>query len=156
MSNRQTDLLNGLNQDEAAQVMALGSPVALRTGEVLFELGEVADRVFLVLRGRIALTLPMQIRGGEEDVLVEERLPGETLGWSGLIPPHRFTLKATAQTDGELIAFSRVALLEHFISHPEVGYSVTRNVAAVIGHRLGVFQTMWLRAMQRVVEIRYS
>ena len=37
-----------------------------------------------------------------------------------------------------------------------MGYTVTRNLAAVIGHRLEVFQTMWLREMQRVVELRYS
>ncbi len=156
MPNRQTDLLTGLNNEEEAQVMALGSPIALRPGEVLFELGEEADRVFQVVRGRIALTLPMQIRGAQEDVLVEERLTGETLGWSGLIPPHRFTLKATAPVDVELLAFPRAGLQGYFASHPTVAYCVTRNVAVVIGHRLGVFQAMWLREMQRVVEIRYS
>ncbi len=39
---------------------------------------------------------------------------------------------------------------------PTVGYTVSRNVASVIGHRLEVFQTMWLREMQRVIELRYT
>jgi hypothetical protein len=30
---------------------------------------------------------------------------------------------------------------------------VARNVSAVVGQRLQVFQTMWLREMQRVVEL---
>jgi CRP/FNR family transcriptional regulator, cyclic AMP receptor protein len=155
MPNPQTDLLKDLSPDDAAQVWALGAPITASAGSVLFQLGEHAYSVYLVVRGRIALTLPMQIRGGEEDVLVEERLAGETLGWSGLIPPHRFTLKATAQVESELLALPRAALLDLFAANPAVGYTVTRNLAAVIGHRLEVFQTMWLREMQRVVELRY-
>jgi CRP-like cAMP-binding protein len=105
---------------------------------------------------RIALTLPIRIRGGQEEVLVEEKLPGETVGWSGLVPPHRFTLNATAAIDSELLGFARASVLDHFAAHPAVGHTVTRNLAAVIGRRLQVFQTMWLREMQRVVEQRYS
>ena len=46
------------------------------------------------------------------------------------------------------------ALLEHFASHPFVGYAITRNLAGVIGQRLQVFQAMWLREMQRMVQQR--
>jgi CRP/FNR family cyclic AMP-dependent transcriptional regulator len=156
MPTLRTDLLNGLSEPEAARVAALGVTISTPAGHVLFNLGEPADTVYLVMKGRISLTLPMQIRGGEQDVLVEERLAGETLGWSGLIPPHRFTLKASASVESELLAFPRPALLEYFDEHPTVGYTVSRNVASVIGHRLEVFQTMWLREMQRVIELRYS
>ncbi len=156
MPTPQTDLMRGLSAQEAEELMALGQPTAVPAGGVLFHLGAEADQVFQVVRGRVTLTLPLQVRGKEEDVVVEERLPGETLGWSGLIPPHRFTLKASAAVDSELIAFSRKALHEHFAGHPTVAVTVTANVARVIGHRLQVFQTMWLREMQRVIELRYS
>jgi CRP/FNR family transcriptional regulator, cyclic AMP receptor protein len=150
------DLLKGLGQAEASEVLALGSRIRLESGAELFRLGADADRVFLIERGRIALTLPIQVGGREEDVLVEERLTGQTVGWSGLIPPHRFTLKATAPHETEVIALPREALLAYFAAHPAVGYAVTRNLAAVIGARLQVFQAMWLREMQRVVELRSS
>ncbi len=156
MPRPQTDLLKGLNDDQAAEVLALGTPMALAAGDVLFRLGEPAERMFLVGSGRIHLTLPVAIRGKDEDVLIEERLVGETVGWSGLIPPHRFTLKGIAPVATELTAFSRAALLEHFAANPAVAYAVTRNVAAVIGQRLQVFQTMWTREMQRSVELKYS
>lgn len=156
MSNPHMDLLAGLTPAESADILALGMPVQVPAGGTLFKLGDPADRMFLVRSGRISLTLPMQIRGTEEDVLVEEKMSGETLGWSGLVPPHRFTLRATAPVAAELLAFPRAALLAWFDAHPTVGYRMTSNVAAVIGHRLGVFQTMWLREMQRVVELRYS
>lgn len=156
MASTQPDLLRGLPDDEAARVMALGSRVSLPSGGELFRLGASADGVFVIERGRIALTLPIQVGGREEDILVEERVVGQTVGWSGLIPPHRFTLRATAPLESEVVALPRAALLDFFAAHPAVGYLVTRNLASVMGQRLQVFQAMWLREMQRVVESRSS
>ena len=156
MPKPQTDLLKGLSDHEAARILALGAPLVLAAGDVLFRLGEPAERTYLLRSGRLHLTLPVAIRGKDEDVLIEERLAGETVGWSGLIPPHRYTLKATAPVATELTSFPRSALLEHFAANPAVAHAVMRNVAAVVCHRLHVFQTMWTREMQRSVELRYS
>ncbi|HUL77126.1 MAG TPA: cyclic nucleotide-binding domain-containing protein [Vicinamibacteria bacterium] len=156
MTGVQPDLVRGLSEEETVGFLSLGVPNRLASGQILFRLGLEADKAYLVMRGRIALTLPIQIRGGEEEVVVEEKLPGETVGWSGLVPPHRFTLNAGAAIDSELLAFSRASVLDHFAAHPAVGHTVTRNLAAVIGRRLQVFQTMWMREVQRVVEQRYS
>jgi len=156
MPKPQTDLLKGLTDEEAARVLALGTPITLPAGESLFRLGETAERMYLLRSGRIHLTLPIPIRGHDEDVLIEERLAGETVGWSGLIPPHRFTLNATAPVATDVTAFPRSVLLEHFAANPAVASLVMRNVASVIGHRLQVFQTMWTREMQRSVELKYS
>jgi CRP-like cAMP-binding protein len=154
MTTEQPGLMKGLGPAHADAVRALGTRRMLSPGDVLFTLGEPAEELYLITRGRIALTLPLQVSGSTEDVLVEERLAGETIGWSALIPPHRFTLKASAPLETELLAFSRAALLEHFSAHPEVAYTVTRNVAAVMGHRLQVLEAMWLRQMQHMLELR--
>lgn len=156
MTSTQPDILAGLEPDDADRVMALGALLLVPAGETLFQLGDFADRMFAVVRGRIALSLPMQIHGALEHVLVEEKLPGQMFGWSGLIPPHRFTLKATAPVESELLALPRAALFQYFEAHPAVGLVVTRNVASVIGRRLGVFQTMWIREMQRAVDVRHG
>jgi CRP/FNR family transcriptional regulator, cyclic AMP receptor protein len=155
MANGQPDLLKGLSDAQARQLLALGSRIKLASSEQLFALGDEATSLHLIERGRIVLTLPMQVKGGPQDVFVEERLPGQAVGWSALIPPHRYTLRATAQLETELLALPREALLAHFAAEPGVGYQVTRNVAAVVGQRLQVFQTMWLREMQRVIELRH-
>jgi CRP-like cAMP-binding protein len=147
-------LLEGLAAEDAEQMLALGSRLTVASGAELFHLGTVAESLFVIVRGRIKLTLPMQVRGKDEDVLVEERGPGQAVGWSALIPPYRFTLTASAPLETEVIVFSREALRRHFTAHPQVGYMVSLNLAAVVGHRLQLFQAMWLREMQRVVELR--
>jgi CRP-like cAMP-binding protein len=150
----QADLFKGLDADEIEQALAFGTRITLSSGAELFRLGEEADRLFVIARGRIRLSLPMVVRGHEEAVLVEERIPGQTVGWSALIPPYRFTLTGTAPLETEVIALSREALRAHFEAHPSIGYAVTLNLAAVIGQRLELFQTMWMREMQRTVELR--
>ena len=150
------ELLKGLTADEAGAIVALGARLTLPAGSVLFTLGGEADNAYAIESGRVSLTLPMQVGGREQDVLVEERTAGETVGWSALVPPHRFTLTAKTLIDSEVIAFSRTALLEHFASHPAVGLVVTRNLSAVMGQRLQVLQAMWLREMQRVVTLQYA
>jgi CRP-like cAMP-binding protein len=148
------DLLNGLSPAEVEQVIALGTRLLVPSGGSLFRLGDPADRIFLVMRGRIRLTLPMQIRGRDEEILIEENSPGQTVGWSALIPPHRFTLSARAPLETEVIALEREALRAFFESSPRTAYKITSNLAIVVGHRLQLLQTMWLREMQRTIELR--
>lgn len=156
MVNRATELLNGLGEEDARTIVAMGSRTKLAQGEVLFRLGTDADQLFVIDRGRVALTLPMQVLDREQNILIEERGAGQALGWSALTPPHRFTLTATALVETEAIALPREALFRYFDSHPDVGYVVARNVASVIGQRLEVIQAMWLREIQRVVKLSYA
>lgn len=151
---QQPDVLAGIAAAETAEILALGRPIRLGRGDMLFALGGPADDLYVIDRGRIALTLPMQVRGRDENVLVEERGPGQAVGWSALIPPHRFTLAASAPFETHVVALARAALLDHFSSHPAVGYAVMQNVAAIVGQRLQVVQAMWLREMQRVISSR--
>jgi len=152
MAQEQPELLKDLTTEEVQRILALGTRITLPSGASLFQLGDPAERLFLIERGRIRLTLPMQVRGRQEDVVVEERTAGQTVGWSALIPPHKFTLAATAPLETEIIALPRGELRKHFAAHPVVGYKITLNLAVVIGHRLQLFQAMWLREMQRTVE----
>jgi CRP/FNR family transcriptional regulator, cyclic AMP receptor protein len=154
MANVQPDLFQGLGREEIDRALGLGVRMLLTSGAELFRLGEDADRIYLISRGRLRLTMPMQVRGNETEVMVEERGPGQTVGWSALIPPYRFTLTAKAPLETEVIGFSREVLEHYFLSNPTIGYAISRNLAAVVGQRLQLFQTMWLREMERMVELR--
>jgi CRP-like cAMP-binding protein len=152
MAHEQSELLKDLTAEEVERILALGTRIAVPSGTSLFRLGDPAERLFLIERGQIRLTLPMRVRGREEDVVVEERTAGQTVGWSALIPPHRFTLAATAPLETEVIAMPGEELRKYLATNPTLGYKITLNLAIVIGHRLQLFQTMWLREMQRTVE----
>jgi hypothetical protein len=82
-------------------------------------------RLYLIERGQITLTLPMTVRGKEQDVIVEEPTSGQAVGWSALVPPYEFTLAATAPLETVIIALPREALHEYFAANPAVGYKIT-------------------------------
>jgi len=147
-------LLNGLSPAESAEVLALGTRLTVRSGGSLFRLGDAADRVFLIERGRICLSFPMLVRGQQEDILFEEKAPGETVGWSAMVPPYRFTLSAIAPLETELIALPREALTAYCERAPEIGRRISLNLAILVGQRLQLVQAMWMREIQRTVESR--
>jgi CRP/FNR family cyclic AMP-dependent transcriptional regulator len=147
------DLLRALAPADAAAVLRLGTSRHVACGSNIFGLGEPADCLFVIDTGRVALTLPVQVGGRHEHVLIEERVSGDTIGWSALIPPHRFTLNATADLECDLVVLGRETLFDHLQAHPAVGFTIARSVAETIGRRLQVFQAMWLRQMQRVVKV---
>ncbi len=147
-----TELFQNLPSRDVEHLLGTAKHITLPRGAVLFALGDTADSLYIVERGHLALTLPMKVLGREENILIEQRHAGQALGWSALIPPHKFTLTATAPFDAEVLALERQVMLDYFQSEPEAGYVVARNVAEIVGQRLQVFQVMWLREMQRVVE----
>lgn len=149
-------LLHGLSPAEADEVLALGSRVTVPSGGSLFLLGDSADNLFIVERGRIRLSFPMVVRGKKEEAFFEEQGPGQTVGWSAMVPPYRFTLSATAPLETEVIALPRQALLAAFDRAPEIGRKVSLNLVVLVGQRLQQVQAMWMREMQRVVELRSS
>jgi CRP-like cAMP-binding protein len=151
-----SELLRDLGAEASESVLSLSVPVDLRAGDVLFDLGTDADRLFIIRLGRVSLTLPMKLDGRAADLLIEEKLGGEVVGWSALIPPHRFTLKAAAATDTSLIAIPRDPLLALLAANPALGYALTRSVASIVGQRLQMFQAMWLRQMQGLLEAEPS
>jgi len=148
------DILENLSSSEVTAILSLARPLNLQEGEELFGLGDEADRVFLVVHGLVKLTLPLTVGDSRMDAMVGERRPGHLVGWSGLIPPHRFTVKASAAENTELLALARVSLLAHFQGRPEVGTIVFSNLARIVGQRLQVFQTLWIREMQHVVKTK--
>lgn len=150
-STIESDLLRGMAPEDRDRVLTLGVPKKMAEGEVVFALGEETDGVYLVQSGRVNLTLPIRIEGRQQDVLVEERKEGQLLGWSGLVPPYRFTLQARTSVQTELLFFPRSGLENLFGEHPEIGAQIYGNLARIIGQRLQVFQTMWLRGVQRGV-----
>src|SRR5690349_19229815 len=132
MINGNTDLLKGLAADETGKILSLGSRLVLTSGAELFHMGDEAESLYLVVRGRIKLTLPMQVRGHVQEVFVEERAPSQTVGWSALIPPYRFTLTASAPLETEVLVLPRQVLREYLAARPAVGYTVSLNLASVI------------------------
>jgi CRP/FNR family transcriptional regulator, cyclic AMP receptor protein len=148
---RRASIFAELQDAEAARLIAVARPRQCHKGECLFLLGDHADRLYVVLSGKVELSFPLSFGGAVRDVPVESRAPGSALGWSALVKPHRFTLSARAAERSELATFSRQDLLELFEAEPRIGCVVMRHIAEVVGRRLLQVQALWARELQRAV-----
>lgn len=144
-------IFSELEDAEVQRLLAVARPQQCYAGECLFLLGDHADRLYVMLSGKVELTFPLSFEGVVRDVPVELKTAGSALGWSALVKPHRFTLSARAVETSDLAAFLRHDLLRVFEAEPHIGAVVMRHLAELVGRRLLQVQALWARALQRAV-----
>lgn len=149
------ELFAGLSDADCRAVEKLGHRRGLAAGQVPFRLGDEADELFVIRRGRVELTFPLLVMGETKETRFQSLEVGRTLAWSALVPPHRLTMSARASTEAELLAFDRAHLLEHFERNPAVGYVVMTNLSRVVAARLHEVLALWVREVQRNVTLTY-
>ncbi len=103
-----------------------GRPRLAPAGEVLFREGDPGEAMFLVERG----TVRLEIEGGWRTIRVG---PDETFGELSLVlPGHRRTGTAVAETEVRLVVLTRQALQEAALDNPRAAFSLLSGAAATL------------------------
>jgi CRP-like cAMP-binding protein len=120
----------------AQQVSALAAgarPLRLEPGEVLARDGDTAVAFCLISSGCVALSAD----GGRRGRSVVQRVgPGETLGWSWLIPPHVWQFDACAEDEVHGYCFDGAWLRELCARDQHLAHALLQYVAAALASRL--------------------
>ena len=152
---RDTRLFSGCREEELKRLEAIGQDRVFPAGEPLFSLDEEARELMVVASGKLQLELPVSILGEARSVAFETKGRGDVVGWSSLVPPHRFTLTARARTEVSVLAFGRRELTGLFEDDPGLGFRAMTNLASIVGRRFHHTQEMWAREVQRSLDERY-
>lgn len=117
------------------QILALArcaAPVRYAPGELLFRRGDNADAFHLMRAGQVALQLP-----APDGPLVVEVVEGEqVLGWSWLVPPHRWRFDAAAMDVVDAIRLDAACLRALLREDPDLSSRVTRRMLVVLSDRV--------------------
>lgn len=148
---RDTPLFEPMSEAQFERISRIARTKKIAQSEYLFLLGENADHVHVVAKGRVEVCFPLALNGAVKDVGVEIRERGKLFGWSALVKPYRFTLSARGAEPSEVVALPRQGLLEIFDEDPELAYCFMRHVSEVIGRRLLRMQALWARELQRAL-----
>lgn len=127
--------LRGLARAYVKRLEGCGFPSHFDAGEQIFDEGGPADRFFLLRDGLVALETAVPGRGL---VVVETVGGGHVLGWSWLVPPHRWHFGARALERCHTIAFTADSVLELCEADPVFGFQIMKRFAAVMVDRLQV------------------
>lgn len=102
-------------------------------GQIVFHRGEIANRFYLIERGKVSI----ETRSGERGVVAVQTVgPGDVLGWSWLFAPYYWHFDACAVEPTDAIFFYGTRLREHCEQDRDFGYELMRRVTAVVMQRL--------------------
>ncbi len=125
--------LRDLNAGLLTPLAACAMPTEFKAGELIFREGEMANRFYLIVEGRVQLEAEVPDRPG---VLVDYIVEGDVLGWSWLFPPYTWNFTARAVEPVRAIFFYGTWLRERCDADPALGYELMKRTTAVVIRRL--------------------
>ena len=130
---RDVPFFAGMSEEQLALIAGCGAHTSFAAGDVLFREGDAADAFYVVRHGTVAIDLHSPTRGA---LTVETIESGEVIGWSWLIPPHRWHFDARAITPVRATVFDGACLRGKCDDDPALGYDLMKRFAQVFVERL--------------------
>jgi CRP/FNR family transcriptional regulator, cyclic AMP receptor protein len=136
-------LLRDLSPALLDKLGAYAMKASFGTGEVIFRESDPANRFYLILSGKVALS-SSNVDGPE--TIVQTIGPGDVLGWSWLFPPYYWNFDARAVEPVEAIFFYGTRLREECETNHDLGYELLKRMSTVVIHRLQAARRQLLAA----------
>ena len=92
----------GLSPEAVTRLASIAEVREYAPGDIVISEGQVAEALSIVLTGRVALRMLVPERGMVTILTVE---PGDVVGWSAVVPPHRGMDTAVAIEPIRLLQF---------------------------------------------------
>ena len=126
-----SDFFMGMGKPFTVEVLEIAEKLTRNEGQILFHEGEPAAYFYVLLKGRVKLSL-----GKTGPVVYMVRHPGEIIGWSGLIGRDTYSASGQCMEETNLLKFNRDVFLEILNKYPQNEALLFRRLAAMLGNRL--------------------
>ena len=146
---KETNLFDSLLPEELEQIQELCEVRNIKKGAQLFEAGESADYLFVVVEGEIELRFEVVYFNASIEIPLDNKCRGEAFGWSALIEPYKYTLSAFAAKDCELLQLRGRDIERLCEENSHLGYVIMNNVAKLIGKRFSALEKALVAEIQR-------
>lgn len=123
----------GLPPETQQRLATMGQVRRVPLGTEILREGEIAESLGLLLSGRVALRMLVPERGMVTILTVE---PGDVIGWSAIVPPHRATSTVVAIEDAEILELSGKRLRAALRADPILAATVYPRVLQAVSRRL--------------------
>ncbi len=125
--------MEGLDTNFLKRIVRCATAVEFGAGKHIFQQGEKAENFYLLTKGRIAVGLDSPEKG---TLLVETLNAGDVLGWSWLVPPHKWRFNAMATAATYAIVINGESLRVLCEEDHELGFEIMKRFLGVIAARL--------------------
>ena len=123
----------GLDADDRALVLGQFHSEALDAGKVIFRQDQPADRLFLLLSGRVDIVFKPY---DADELTVSVIEPGGVFGWSAALGRSVYTSGAVCTEAARALSIRGTDLRRICEHHPSAGVVLLERLAEVIAQRL--------------------
>lgn len=125
--------LKGMNAHNRRILIDCARPIHFGPGEVIFDEGQPANRLYLIIHGEAALETYFRGRG---TIPVKMLGPGETLGWSCMFEPRFRHLSAHAVNPMDAYFIEGAPLISECEADHNFGYELFKRLAGLMLEQL--------------------
>jgi len=136
----------GLPEAARARLADLATLISYPAGAVVIHEGAPVDSFGVVVDGRLAIRLNVP---GRDVVTVLTVEPGDFIGWSALVPPHRATSTIVALEETTVVTFDGPPLRAALDADPTLAAAVLPRVLEAVARRLAATRTQLLDLFAR-------
>jgi CRP-like cAMP-binding protein len=122
-----------LDDSYVEKIHKLGIVKDLDDGEWLFKQEDPAKKIYLITKGKIALTITFRKHIHDR---LNPYMRGEVIGWSALVKPHVYTMGAVAEAPSQVIGFDGKSLRTLMNENRDQGFVLLNNLTETISGRL--------------------
>ena len=140
---KQATIFAGLDDVQMGKIGEKGERRKFAQGDVVFEEGSSGHELYIVLEGRIEITVKMARESEQAPVHVVE--PGAIFGEFSLVSDHERSATAVACQDSLCFVLKRSVFRQIADEDPKLGYIVLRDLGEILVERI-IKTTQELRA----------
>jgi signal transduction histidine kinase len=135
---RRFGVFAGFSDQELAEVAVLCQEESYEEGDVVAVEGEPAERLFLILEGKVSLEKLVQMgrSGSARRATVGIVGPDGVIGWSSIIAPHIYTSSGVCLEPLHALALNGQEVRQFVAGHPASGVVFLDAIASTISSRL--------------------
>ena len=136
----------GLPDATRARLAEIAELASIPAGAIVLREGAAVDSFGVVVDGRLAIRLAVPGRAAMTVLTIE---PGDCIGWSALVPPHRATSTVTAIEPTTVVIFDGPALRAAMDADPALAAAVLWRILDAVSRRLTATRTQLLDLFAR-------
>ena len=139
---RRCEIFIGLYDDDLEKVALLPSThlETYEVDEIITQGNESAINLYILVEGKVDLQFNMDqvIEGKTGFIKIDSVSTGSVFGWSALVQPYVYTLRAICSQLSTVLAINGRELIHLMDEDEHIGYEVMRSIACVISSRLRI------------------
>ncbi|MBI4294621.1 MAG: cyclic nucleotide-binding domain-containing protein [Chloroflexi bacterium] len=135
---KQCPVFQPLSDADMDRMVSISQPREYEAGSALFTEKAVAEELYVLEKGRVALQMQLSLAQPQlsKRVTVDVVSQNEVLGWSALVEPYRYTLTAVCLEPSRVLALDGIKLRALLQDNHRIGYEVLSQLISVVASRL--------------------